>query len=62
MKEFNMNPELYRKFRADLLAWCAYYRNVAKTECRITGKVATRALRGQMAHLRQAYFVGDITY
>ncbi len=62
MKDFNMNPELYRKFRADLLEWCAHYRAIAKNDCEIVGKAATRALRRQMAHLRQAYFIGDITY
>ena len=62
MKEFNMNPELYRKFRADLLGWCAFYRAYSANECATVGKVAHRAIRRQMAHLRQAYFVGNITY
>jgi len=62
MKEFDMNPELYRKFRADLLAWCAHYRAIARNDSEIVGNVATRAIRKQMAHLRQAYFVGNIAY
>ena len=62
MKEFNMNPELYRKFRADLLGWCAHYRAIAKNDCEIVGNVASRALRQQMCHLRQSYYVGNITY
>jgi len=62
MIPYKMSPELYSKFRTDLLGWCAFYRAMAKDECAIVGGVAHRAIRRQMAHLRQAYFVGNITY
>jgi len=60
--DYRMSQELYRKFRVDLLEWCAFYRAYSANECATVGKVAHRAIRRQMAHLRQAYFIGDITY
>jgi hypothetical protein len=57
-----MSQALYSKFRADLLEWCRFYRAYSANECPTVGRVAHRAIRRQMAHLRQSYFVGNITY
>jgi len=57
-----MSQALYSKFRADLLEWCTFYRAMARNDCEIVGRVGHDAIRRQMAHLRQAYFIGDITY
>jgi len=60
--DYRMSQALYSKFRADLLEWCEFYRTMARNDCEVVGKVALDATRKQMAHLRQAYFIGDITY
>ena len=57
-----MSQALYRKFRADLLEWCAHYRAMTRNDCEIVGRVGHDAIRRQMAHLRQSYFVGNIYY
>lgn len=59
---YHMSRELYSKFRADLLEWCRFYRSITILDCETVGKVGHRAIRRQMRHLRQAYFVGNITY
>jgi hypothetical protein len=57
-----MRPELYRKFRRDLLEWCREYRELESLEYSRVGTIGRRAIRKQMLRLRQAYFVGDILY
>jgi hypothetical protein len=57
-----MRPELYRKFRSDLLEWSRQYRELEELDYSIVGTIGRRAVRKQMLRLRQAYFVGNILY
>lgn len=51
-----MTLELYRKFRADLLEVCDYWR---ETHPGIAERYLIPRLRQQMAMLRAAYFRGE---
>lgn len=57
-----MRPEVYRKFRSDLLEWSRQYRELEELDYSIVGTIGRRAVRKQMLRLRQAYFVGNILY